>query len=214
MFGGVRQVPRRREQRRLARERRILEAAQELMEAHGYDAMTMDDLAARAGITKPTLYQHFPSKEEIAVRAIVQRMRGARELLNEQDTAQPAMARLEWFLKRMVEAKFTPGHLPIGSTTRMALAPVLRAHADYRNEFDLLVTAVSGLIEQAKAEGTFRSHLPTRVAVQMMFSVLRDSDFETMVQNGVISFTALADAVVSILLNGMCTPGKTGKTKE
>jgi AcrR family transcriptional regulator len=63
------QVPRRREQRRQAREHVILEAAQELMEEHGYDAMTMDDLAARAGITKPTLYQHFPSKEEIAVRA-------------------------------------------------------------------------------------------------------------------------------------------------
>jgi AcrR family transcriptional regulator len=202
-------VPRRREQRRQARERVILQAAQELMEEHGYDAMTMDDLAARAGITKPTLYQHFPSKEEIAVRAIVHRMRCAREFLAEQDPALRAITRLEQFLRRMVEAKFQPNHLPIGPATRMALTPILRANTDYQVEFDLLVTAVSDAIEQAKAEGTFRRHLPTRVAVQMMFSVLRDGDFETLASSGPIPFTTLADAIVAILLNGMCTVEQT-----
>jgi AcrR family transcriptional regulator len=203
------QVPRRREQRRQARERVILEAAQELMEEHGYDAMTMDDLASRAGITKPTLYQHFPSKEEIAVRAIVHRMRCAREFLAEQDPALRAITRLERFLRRMVEAKFQPGHLPIGPATRMALTPILRANTDYQAELELLVTAVSDVIEQAKVEGTFRRHLPTRVAVQMMFSVLRDGDFETLVSSGPIPFTTLADAIVTILLNGMCTAEET-----
>lgn len=210
VFCAARPAPRRREQRRQTRERVILEAAQELMEAHGYDAMTMDDLAARAGITKPTLYQHFPSKEEIAVRAIVCRIGFAREFLASQDASLPAITRLERFLRRMVEAKFTPGHLPIGPATRMALTPILRAHPDYQSEFEALVTAVSGVIEQAKAEGAFRRHLPTRVAVQMMFSVLRDGDFEMMVQNGTISFTALADAVVDMLLNGMRSSEETG----
>lgn len=202
------QAPRRREQRRQARERLILEAAQELMEAHGYDAMTMDDLAARAGITKPTLYKHFPSKEGIAVRAIVHLMQGARAFLDAQDTMLPAITRLERFLRRLLEAKFSPGHLPIGPETRMALTPILRAHPDYMAEFEALVTAVSEVIEQAKAEGTFRRNLPTRVAVQMMFSVLRDGDFDIMLQNGSISFAALADAVVALLLNGMCTSEK------
>ena len=200
-----RQAPRRREQRRKSRERVILEAAQELMETHGYDAMTMDDLASRAGITKPTLYQHFASKEEIAVRAVVHRMRCAREFLAEQDPAAPAIARLEQFLRRMLEAKFSPGHLPIGPATRAALTPILRANPEYQNEFESLVTVVSNVIEQAKSEGTFRSHLPTRAAVQMMFSVLRDSDFETMVQSGTISPDALADAIAAMLLNGIRT---------
>ncbi len=204
-------APRRREQRRLARERVILDAAQELMEAHGYDAMTMDDLAAKAGITKPTLYQHFPSKEEIAVRAIVCRIVFAREFLASQDTELPAITRLEQFLRRMVEAKFSPGHLPIGPATRMALTPMLRAHPDYKAEFEALVTAIAEVIEQAKTEGTFRRHLPTRAAVQMMFSVLRDGDFEMMVQNGSISFSTLVDAVVEILLSGMCVPGTAGR---
>jgi AcrR family transcriptional regulator len=201
----ARKMPRRREQRRQARERVILDAAQELMQTHGYDAMTMDDLAARAGITKPTLYQHFPSKEKIAVRAVVERMRCACEFLAEQDTVVPAITRLDRFLRCMVEARFSPGHMPIGPTTQMALTPILRAHPDYQVEFESLVAAVSDVIEQAKAEGTFRRHLPTRAAVQMMFSVLRDGDFERMIESGTISFPELADAVVAILLNGMCT---------
>jgi AcrR family transcriptional regulator len=204
-----RPTPKRREQRRQAREQMILDAAQELMEAHGYDAMTMDDLAARAGITKPTLYQHFPSKEGIAVLAIVRRMRCAREFIAEQDPSLPAITRLERFLRQMVEAKFKPGNLPIGPATRMALTPILRANPDYQTEFEVMVTAVSELIEQAKEEGSFRRHLPTRAAVQMMFSVLRDGDFEVMVQNGTISFTTLTDTVVSILLNGMCNSEQT-----
>ncbi|MBC8102195.1 MAG: TetR/AcrR family transcriptional regulator [Cytophagales bacterium] len=196
--------PRRREQRRQNRETAILQAAQALMEAQGYDAMTMDDLAARAGISKPTLYQHFPSKEEIAVRAVVQVIRGGREFIESLDSALPAIVRLEKILRRMLEAKFTPGHLPIGPATRTALAPMLRAHPLYQAEFEAMAAAVSEVVEQAKRAGDFRPALPTRPAVQMMFSVLRDSDFEEMVRAGAITPSALAESVVTILLTGMC----------
>src|SRR4029079_2023535 len=33
--------------------------------AHGYHAAAMDDIAERAGVSKPVLYQHFPSKLEV-----------------------------------------------------------------------------------------------------------------------------------------------------
>lgn len=55
----------RREQNRLTREKRILEAAQEIFASQGYSGATMDAVAARAGLTKPTLYQYFASKETL-----------------------------------------------------------------------------------------------------------------------------------------------------
>jgi AcrR family transcriptional regulator len=50
---------------RQARRKQLLGAAQELFVAHGYHAAAMDDIAERAGVSKPVLYQHFPSKLEL-----------------------------------------------------------------------------------------------------------------------------------------------------
>src|SRR5918999_5442290 len=49
------------------RERRaqLLSSALEVFVAQGYHAAAMDDIAERAGVSKPVLYQHFPGKLEL-----------------------------------------------------------------------------------------------------------------------------------------------------
>jgi AcrR family transcriptional regulator len=48
----------------LTRER-ILEGAYKLFRRQGYSRVTMDDIAAEAGLTKRTLYHHFNSKDQL-----------------------------------------------------------------------------------------------------------------------------------------------------
>jgi AcrR family transcriptional regulator len=48
-----------------ARRAQLLGAARDVFAAHGYHAAAMDDIADRAGVSKPVLYQHFPSKLEL-----------------------------------------------------------------------------------------------------------------------------------------------------
>ena len=50
---------------RSARRKQLLTAAQEVFVANGYHAAAMDDIAERAGVSKPVLYQHFPGKLEL-----------------------------------------------------------------------------------------------------------------------------------------------------
>lgn len=53
---------------RLPREERrqqVLSAALEVFSAVGYHAASMDEIAERAGVSKPVLYQHFPGKLEL-----------------------------------------------------------------------------------------------------------------------------------------------------
>ncbi|HTE75094.1 MAG TPA: TetR/AcrR family transcriptional regulator [Actinomycetes bacterium] len=50
---------------RSARRRQLLGAAQEVFVAQGYHAAAMDDIADRAGVSKPVLYQHFPGKLDL-----------------------------------------------------------------------------------------------------------------------------------------------------
>ena len=50
---------------RTARRAQLLEAALEVFVAQGYHSAAMDDIADRAGVSKPVLYQHFPGKLEL-----------------------------------------------------------------------------------------------------------------------------------------------------
>lgn len=50
---------------RTARRAQLLVAAREVFAAQGYHAAAMDDIAERAGVSKPVLYQHFPGKLEL-----------------------------------------------------------------------------------------------------------------------------------------------------
>jgi len=47
------------------RRRKILFAAKVVFVERGFDETSMDDIAAAAGTTKPTVYAHFKSKEEL-----------------------------------------------------------------------------------------------------------------------------------------------------
>lgn len=50
---------------------KILTAATDLFRQYGFKAVTMDDIARRAGISKKTLYQHFANKNEIVSESVV-----------------------------------------------------------------------------------------------------------------------------------------------
>jgi AcrR family transcriptional regulator len=48
-----------------ARRAQLLAAAKAVFVTQGYHAAAMDDIAVQAGVSKPVLYQHFPSKLEL-----------------------------------------------------------------------------------------------------------------------------------------------------
>jgi AcrR family transcriptional regulator len=50
---------------RPARRMQLLGAARDVFVAQGYHAAAMDEIAERAGVSKPVLYQHFPGKLEL-----------------------------------------------------------------------------------------------------------------------------------------------------
>jgi len=72
---------------RAERERAMLRAAADVFGERGYHGASMDEIAARAGITKPMLYSYFESKEglfaacgEAAAELLTERVREAASL--------------------------------------------------------------------------------------------------------------------------------------
>jgi AcrR family transcriptional regulator len=64
-----------------ARELAITASVNRLLSEKGFDAMTVDEVAAEVGIAKASLYKHFSSKEELACAAMVQAMQKAQGFL-------------------------------------------------------------------------------------------------------------------------------------
>lgn len=58
-------IEHKRKRENIHRKDKILRSAREVMLIKGYVGATMDEIAADAGLTKPTLYQYFKTKDEL-----------------------------------------------------------------------------------------------------------------------------------------------------
>jgi TetR/AcrR family transcriptional repressor of mexJK operon len=54
----------------LAKRAAILDAAKQMFTQHGFDGVSMDQIAAAAGVSKLTVYSHFGDKEALFVEAV------------------------------------------------------------------------------------------------------------------------------------------------
>lgn len=103
-------------EQKLERRERILEAARELIAAHGYDGLTMRDLASHCRVSVPTLYNQFGSKgallayaveahfEGLLSRAHQARSRGVPRLVAVIDVCVDEMIRIPAYYRSLMSA--------------------------------------------------------------------------------------------------------------
>jgi AcrR family transcriptional regulator len=68
---------------------RIVDAARVHFFSHGFRSVTMDDLAAELGISKKTLYAHFPGKIDLLEAVLADKFAGVEATLKEVTRAHP-----------------------------------------------------------------------------------------------------------------------------
>jgi AcrR family transcriptional regulator len=81
---------------RAERERQTLAAALSVFTARGFEAASMDEIAMRAGVTKPMLYRHFDSKEGLYLACIESAGRPAIETFRAAVASETAPDRRLW----------------------------------------------------------------------------------------------------------------------
>ncbi|KAA1422019.1 TetR/AcrR family transcriptional regulator [Nocardioides humilatus] len=140
------------------RERRaqLLSSALEVFVAQGYHAAAMDDIAERAGVSKPVLYQHFPGKLELylalldrACDEIIANCRAALESTH--DNKQRVEATMDAFFGYVAH---DAGAFRLVFESDLTSEPAVRDHVDrVTNECASLITEViredTGLPEPA-----------------------------------------------------------------
>jgi AcrR family transcriptional regulator len=179
------------------REEAILDAAHALLGQYGYDAMTMDDVAAEVGIAKASLYKHFASKEKLAARTMVRLFdRTVAQLAAIEDTKsayEKMREMLEWALRERLKGGIP--HLPSTSST---LEQSLMTDEAYLASLLSLNAALSLLVDQAKNDGKIAKDLPTDYVVTAIYARTCDPTLEYM-QRG---HTYSDDEIVRFMVNG------------
>ena len=78
----------------------IVEAAITLFQTLGFDGTSMDKVSEAADVSKRTLYNHFPSKEELFAHCCREAWPGASSPLESYQPGRPLREQLTWFVER------------------------------------------------------------------------------------------------------------------
>jgi AcrR family transcriptional regulator len=163
------------ERLRDVRARYILEVAQELLVEKGYRGASMDEIAARVGIAKGTLYQHFAHKEDLVLVLLEQHVERFAQTVDEAAAAPaPARARLEQVLRYVYDDR-DGAYGMMGLLTRDAeiwksLAAVGKEQALGR--MDRTMAQVARILEDGKGDGSFDPDVPTTLMARAFMNAL------------------------------------------
>ncbi len=178
----------------------LLDVAVEVFNERGFDATSMEELAARLGVTKSAIYHHVPSKVEL-LRLALDRALDALFAVTEEPQAVTGRAidRLEHVVRGSV--RVLAAELPFVTLLLRVRgnSPVEEAALARRRGFDRIVT---DLVRAAEEEGDVRPDVDPAVTSRLLFGTV-NSLTEWYRPDGGLSADALADALVTTTFQGL-----------
>jgi len=142
----------------------ILTAAIDLVREVGYDAVTMDGIAARAGVGKATVYRRWAGKEQLVVEALGLLV-AAMPVPDTGDTHQDVLLLMLTHL-RMYQDPAT-GALLSGLVAAMARSEAI-AHAVRSGFIAIRERALRGVLERGAARGDLPADVDPVLATELL----------------------------------------------
>jgi AcrR family transcriptional regulator len=183
---------------------RILAAAREHFLAHGFHSVTMDDLAEGLGMSKKTIYAHFPSKSALLEAMLLDKFRRAEEELRA--IASECSADFPTGLHRLLACvqRHTEEIRPPFVRDIQREAPELFKVVQARRR-EVIQRYFSQLLGEGRREGLIRKDVPVHLILEILLGAVeavinppRLAELGLSPQSG---FTA----IISVILEGALT---------
>lgn len=159
------------ERQRQEREDLILQVAEDVLLAKGYRDTSMDEIAARVGIAKGTLYLHFSKKEDLMLAFFRHEMQ---KILNEFrqicSVPQPAQVKLEAITQFLHQEPFARhGQLLFILINNEDFQITLKQRS--KSILKEIANEVTVVLDEGKANGDFDPTIPTPIMLVSFFSL-------------------------------------------
>lgn len=185
-----------------AREEAIVQTVNRLLAEKGFEAMTVDEVAAQVGIAKASLYKHFSSKEELAAAAMVLVMRRAQAFIKALPDQAPALDNLKAVVRWTLEVKLA-GDMPSLPSQNSTLRATLMANKDYMDGLMEVSDRLGGWIESAQAKGQLNPDLPAIAILYTFFARACDPVLEFLKMGGLYHDAQIVEMVLGTCFEGI-----------
>ena len=143
----------------------IVDATQELLVERGYQALTIEGVAARAGVGKQTIYRWWPSKAALALEAYLAGSDAVSQPPESGSTLGDVRALLHWLIDVLAQ--------PIGGRVVAGLVADLQHDPDLANGFHLGVvparrSAMLAVLEHGRERGELRADADLELAIDTL----------------------------------------------
>lgn len=159
----------------------ILEAALEVFSQAGFRGATLDQIADRAGLSKPNLLYYFPSKEAIHAALIAALLRVWLDPLRELDAAGDPVEEILAYVRRKLElSRDFPRESRLFANEILQGAP--RIEGPLVNELKPLVDEKAAVIAGWMAEGRLATLDPHHLIFSIWATTQHYADFDVQVR--------------------------------
>jgi len=190
------------EQMLQAREDAIIRTVNGLLAQKGFEAMTVDEVAASVGIAKASLYKHFPSKEDLAAAAMVRVMRRAQDFIAtlraDADPLQNLRAVVRWTMQLKLA-----GEMPSLPSQNSTLRATLMGNRDYMDGLMEVSDVLGAWIESAQASGALDKTLPSIAILYTLYARACDPVLEFLKMGGQYDDAQIVELVMSTCFDGI-----------
>lgn len=186
----------------VAREDAIVQAVNRLLAEKGFDAMTVDEVAANVGIAKASLYKHFSSKEELAAAAMVHVMQRAQTFLASLPTNAAPQDNLRAAARWMMALKLA-GEMPSLPSQNSTLRATLMGNKAYMDGLMDTSDCLGGWIEAAQKNGSLNPSLPAISVLYTLYARACDPVLEFLKLNDKLKDDDIIDLVLKTCFEGL-----------
>jgi AcrR family transcriptional regulator len=190
------------EQMLQAREDAIIQTVNRLLAEKGFEAMTVDEVAADVGIAKASLYKHFPSKEHLAAAAMVWVMRRAQVFIATLPEDATPLENLRAVVAWTMGLKLA-GEMPSLPSQNSSLRTTLMSNKDYMNGLMEVSDRLGAWIEAAQAQGALNPKLPAIAVLYTLFARACDPVLEFLKMGQQHSDEEIIQLVLSTCFEGL-----------
>jgi TetR/AcrR family transcriptional regulator, regulator of autoinduction and epiphytic fitness len=193
-----------REQVLQAREGAIVASVNRLLAEKGYDAMTVDEVAADVGIAKASLYKHFTSKEELAAAAMIRVLDLALAHIAtlEAQPKTPAVEQLKAVVRWTMQVQLA-GEMPSLPAQNSTLRGALTANKAYLDRLMRVSDKLGEWIVAAQKAGHLNRKLPPEVILFTLFARACDPVLSLLKAGGSYSDEQIVEMLMSTCFEGL-----------
>jgi TetR/AcrR family transcriptional regulator of autoinduction and epiphytic fitness len=187
-----------------AREDAIVASVNRLLAEKGYEAMTVDEVAADVGIAKASLYKHFASKEELAAAAMIRVLDHAQAFMATLE-AQPkvnASDRLKAVARWAMQVQLA-GEMPSLPAQNSTLRAALTANKAYLDRLIRVSDQLGEWITAAQRSGQLNRKLPPEVILYTLFARACDPVLSLLKATGSYGHEQVIDMLLSTCFDGL-----------